>query len=195
MIDLDFLDMTAEQGGLSVVVLDDQPELTELEVEEKLARLSELNAEITAAQKRRDNFQSHYREKILKAEQNFETDTAEMRAEMDSLMTGLRRYAETHITGKTKHLKFPSGKLCLTKRDPQFFIGGVAVTNDNPTLIEIARKLDAELVKTQEVAAWGELKKRLEVDDNGNVCVKETGEVIPDMRARIEPDKFSVKPA
>ena len=27
MIDLDFLDMTAEQGGLSVVVLDDQPEL------------------------------------------------------------------------------------------------------------------------------------------------------------------------
>ena len=170
-------------------------ELTELEVDEKLARLSELNAEITAAQKRRDNFQAYYRAKIAKAEQNFETDTKELRAEIDSLMTGLRRFAERNITGKTKHLKFPSGKLCLTKQDPNFFIGGVAVTNDNPTLIEIARKLDGELVKTKEVVAWGELKKRLEVDDDGNVCVKETGEVIPDMRARIEPDKFSVKTA
>ena len=195
MIDLDFLDMTAEQGGLSVVVVDEQPELTELEVEEKLARLSELNTELDAAITRRDNFQRMYREKILKAGENYLTDTAEIRAEIDSLMTGLRRYAETHITGKAKHLKFPSGKLCLTKQSPQFFIGGVEVTNDNPTLIEIARKLDTELVKTQEVAAWGELKKRLQVDDDGNVYFKDTGEVIPDMRARFVPDRFSVTPA
>lgn len=195
MIDLDFLDMTAEQGGLSVVVLDEQTELTEVEVEEKLDRLGTLNAELDAAQKRRDTFQRMYRTKIAKADKNFIADTKEIRDEIGSLMHDLRRYAETHITGEEKHLKFPSGKLCLTKQTPQFFIGGVPVTNDNPKLIEIARKLDGELVKTKEVAAWGELKKRLEVDDDGNVCVAETGEVIPDMRARIVPDKFSVTPA
>lgn len=176
-------------------LLQEERELTELEVEERLERLSALNAELSAAQQRRDNFQAYYRTKIAKADENFIADTKELRDEIGSLMHDLRRFAERNITGKAKHLKFPSGKLCLTKQSPQFFIGGVAVTNDNPTLIEIARKLDGELVKTKEVVAWGEFKKRLEVDDDGNVCVKETGEVIPDMRARIVPDKFSVTPA
>lgn len=168
-------------------------ELSELEVEERLVRLSELNAEIEAARGRCERFKSHYRQKILHAEKNFETDTKEIRAEIDSLMQGLRRFAEQNITGKRKSIKFPSGTLQLTKQSPQFFIGGEAVINDNPKLIELARSLDGDLIQTKEVARWGELKKRLEVDDAGNVYFKDTGEVLADMRAKIIPDAFSIK--
>lgn len=176
-------------------LLQEERELTEIEVEERLERLSELNAEVEAARARCEAFKSHYRQKIIQAEENFELDTKEARAEIDSLMVELRRYAVAHITGKVKHLKFPSGKLCLTKQSPIFFIGGAPVINDNPKLIEVARNLDADLIQTKTVARWGELKKRLEVDDDGRVYLKDTGEVVPDMRAKIIPDEFTVKPA
>ncbi|MBR3747136.1 MAG: host-nuclease inhibitor Gam family protein [Selenomonadaceae bacterium] len=175
-------------------LLQEQRELSELEVEERLERLHELNAEIAAAQKRRDAFQMHYHLKIAKAEDNFQADTKEIRAEIDSLTDELRRYAETHITGKRKSIKFPSGTLSLTKNTPNFFIDGTPVTNDNPKLIELVRRLDENLIATKEIAKWGEFKKRLVVDGN-TVLLEETGEVIPDLRARTEPDKFSVTPA
>ena len=34
-----------------------------------------------------------------------------------------------------------------------------------------------------------------EVDDDGRVYLKDTGEVVPDMRAKLLPDDFTVKPA
>lgn len=182
-------------GGLSVAATDAVHELTEIEVEDCLERLSELKAEVEAARARCEAFKSHYRAKILQADKNFETDTAQARAEIDSLMVELRRFAMANITGKVKHLKFPSGKLCLTKQSPLFFIGGEAVINDNPKLIELVRNLDADLIQTKTVARWGELKKRLEVDGDGNVYLKDTGEVVPDMRAKLLPDEFTVKPA
>lgn len=176
-------------------LLQEERELSELEVEDCLVRLSELKAQVEAARARCEAFKSHYQQKIYQAEQNFETDTKELRTEIDSLMAELRRYAEAHITGKVKHLKFPSGKLKLTEQSPQFFIGGAPVINDNPKLIELARNVDAGLIRTKEVARWGELKKRLVVDDDGNVYFKDTGEVVPDMRAKIIPDEFTIKPA
>lgn len=169
-------------------------ELTELEVEERLERLHELNAEIERARERCEIFTSHYRQKIIQAEENFETDTFSLRQEIDSLMVGLRRFAETNITGKRKSIKFPSGTLQLTKQSPQFFIGGAAVDKDNPKLIELARSLDADLIQSKEVVRWSELKKRLEVDESGNVYLSDTGEIVPDMRAKIIPDKFSIAP-
>lgn len=175
-------------------LLQEQPELTELEVEERLERLSELNAEIAVAQKRRDAFQMRYHLKIAKAEDIFQADTKEIRAEIDSLTDELRRYAETHITGKRKSIKFPSGVLSLKKNTPNFFIDGAPVTNDNPKLIELVRRLDENLIATKEIAKWGELKKRLVVDGN-TVLLEETGEVVPELRARTEPDEFKVKPA
>ena len=195
MIDIEFFDeAAAEQGGLSVVVLDEQPELTEVEVEELLDRLSACQALIDTKRKSCDAMKAHYQAKIAKAEDIYEAETRYARAEIDSLTAELRRYAELNITGKKRSMKFPSGTLSFSKSQPQFFIDGQAVTNDNPKLIEIARKIDAELVKTKEVVAWGELRHRLVVDGTA-VYVKDTGEVITDLRARTEPDKFSVKPA
>lgn len=169
-------------------------ELTELEVEERLERLSELNEKIADAQKRRDTFQNHYRQKIARADDIFEQETEHLRAEIDSLTAGLRRFAEMNITSKKRSMKFPSGTLSFTKQQPQFFIDGVAVTNDNPKLIEIARKIDADLIATKEIAKWGELRRRLVVEGQ-TVYVKDTGEILTELRARTEPDKFSAKPA
>ena len=168
--------------------------LSELEVEEMLTRLSELNAEVEKERTRCEAFTLHYRKKILNAEKNFETDTKEIRAEIDSLTATLHRYAQANITGERKSIKFPSGKLTLKKQQPDFFIDGQAVTNDNPKLIELARQLDADLIATKEVARWGELKKRLVVDGD-TVVLKDTGEVVPELRAYTPPDDFKIKTA
>ena len=195
MTDVDFFKETAtEQGGLSVATLDEPPELSELEVEEMFYKVRALNNLIANEQKRRDAFQNHYREKIAKAEEIFEADTRYYRAELDALNATLRRFAEKNITGKKRSMKFPSGTLRFTKQQPNFFIDGVAVSNDNPKLIELARNLDADLIATKEIARWGELKKRLETDGD-TVYLRDTGEVIPELRAWTEPDKFSVETA
>ena len=173
-------------------LLQEERELTDVEVEERLEMLRELNEQIDSAAVRRDTFKQHYQQKIAKADEIFELDTKEFRAQVDELTEQLRRYAQTHITGKKKSLKFPGGTLCFTKQQPLFFIDGQVITNDNPTLIDLVRNSSPELIQTKETARWGEFKKRLEVIDDA-VYFKDTGECIPALRAQVEADKFSIK--
>lgn len=194
MLEKDFPD-TSTFEQINAVPFDEESELTEIEVEEMFGKVRALKNLIAEAQNRRDNFQTLYRQKIARAEEIFQTDTQYYRAELDAVTKRLRLFAEKNITGKKRSMKFPSGTLSFTKQTPQFFIGGQAVTNDNPKLIELARSLDAELIQSKETAKWGELKKLLTVDDDGNVLFKDTGEVIADMRAYTEPDKFKVETA
>lgn len=194
MLEKDFPD-TSTFEQINAVPFDEESELTEIEVEEMFGKVRALKNLIAEAQNRRDNFQTLYRQKIARAEEIFQTDTQYYSAELDAVTKRLRRFAEKNITGKKRSMKFPSGTLSFTKQTPQFFIGGQAVTNDNPKLIELARSLDAELIQSKETAKWGELKKLLTVDDDGNVLFKDTGEVIADMRAYTEPDKFKVETA
>lgn len=196
MIDVNFFEAAAQepQSGLNVAILDEQSEITEIEVEELLGKVHALEDCIAREQQRRDAFQNFYRMKIAKAEEIFQSDTKFYRERLAALTETLRRYTEANITGKRKSIKFPSGTLSLTKQAPHFFIGGDAITNDNPKLIEIARRIDDTLVATKEFAKWGELKKQLTVDGTA-VYVTETGEVVPELKARTEPDKFTIDKA
>lgn len=189
MLELQFEDMPE----ITLQTADTLPELTELEVEELLSRLGEINTSVASAKERCNAFVSHYTAKIERANKLFEAETAADRAEIAAITAKLERYALSHITGKKRSIQLPSGSLQLTKQQPKFFIGSLSAANNNPALIELARRIDTELVKVSETADWAKLKTRLKTDDEGNVYLKDTGELVPDMRAEFQPDKFTAK--
>lgn len=174
-----------------------ESDLTELEVDDLLDRAACLQDKIDAEQKRLDAFIAHFEAKIEKARENFTKATAPEQLELAAITDRLDRWARKNITGKRRSVDLPSGKLTLTKQQPLFYIEGERVTSDNPALIEIARNIDADLIKakTTETADWATLKKRLTVADDGTVYVTDTGEVLADMRVELRPDKFDFKTA
>lgn len=172
-----------------------ESDLSELEVDDLLDRAACLQDEIDAQQQRLDAFIAHYNAKIEKAHENFTSATKTQREELAIITDRLDRWARKHITGKRRSVDLPSGKLTLTKQQPLFYLEGERVTGDNPALIELARNIDADLVKTTETADWATLKKRLTVADDGTVYVNDTGEVLADMRVELRPDKFDFKTA
>ena len=199
MIDVDFFTEAAAEscGGLSAVVAGEEHELTEIEIEELLEKAADLQAAIDAEQKRLDDFIAHYNAKIERARENFAKATAPERLELAEVTNRLDRWARRNITGKKRSIDLPSGRLSLTKQQPLFYINGDKVTGDNPALIELARRVDTDLIKVQtvETADWAKFKKRLALDESGNVCIEETGEVLADMRVELRPDKFDFKTA
>lgn len=182
-----------DMPDIEIEELEALPELTEIEVEELLARLSEINANVKSAEERRDSFVNHYAAKIERAKALFYAETAADRAEIDSITDTLQRYTLRHLSGKKRSINLPSGTLQLTKQQPKFIIKGQVATNDNPVLIELARRIDTALVKVAETADWAKLKTLLKADVDGKVYLKDTGEILPDMQAEFQPDKFSIK--
>ena len=178
-------------------LLQEERALTVVEAEQRLERIRELNAQIDAARNRCEQLKMHYEAKIVRAQDICDEEISAPLAEIEFLTRELRRYAEANITGRKRSLDLPSGTLSLHKRQPIFYLDGQRVTGDNPALIELARNIDADLikVKTTEAADWAGLKKRLTVNDDGTVYVNDTGEVLADMRAQILPDDFKVETA
>ena len=198
MIDVDFFTAAAaEQGAMTVTVLDEEHELSFAEVEDILAEIRALKDLIAGKQAQYDSVVTYHQEKIERAKEICDKEIAPYCALLEEKTRHLRRFAEANITGKKRSLELPNGTLSLHKRQPIFYLGGQRVTSDNPALIELARNIDAELVKvkTTEAADWAGLKKRLTVADDGTVCVADTGEVLADMRAQILPDDFKVETA
>lgn len=198
MIDLEFFDTAAaEQGETTVTVLDEEHELSIVEVEETLEKIREINRLIESKQAQYDAVAAYHQEKIERAKEICDKETAPYRTLLEEEKLHLRRFAEANITGKKRSLELPSGTLSFRKRQPIFYLDGVKVTGDNPELIELARNIDADLikVKTTEAADWASLKKRLALDEAGNVYLEETGEVLAGMRAQILPDDFNIETA
>ena len=174
-----------------------ESDLSELEVDDLLDRAAFLQDKIDAQQKRLDAFIAHFEAKIEKARENFTKATAPEQLELAAITDRLDRWARKNITGKRHSVDLPSGKLTLTKQQPLFYIEGERVTSDNPALIALAKRLNPGLIKTQTVesADWSTLKKLLALDEDGNVYLEETGEVLADLRAELRPDKFDFKTA
>lgn len=182
---------------LEMIQVDKLPELSELEVDDLLTEAAALQAKIATEQQRLDAFVEHFMTKIERAQENFAKATEYDRAELANITDRLDCWARKHITGKKRSLTLPSGTLKLTRQQPQFLIDGEPAVNSNPVLIELARSIDAELIKskTVETADWATLKTRLSVDAEGNVYLRDTGELVSEMTAKILPDKFEFKTA
>ena len=87
---------------------------------------------------------------------------------------------------KAKTIKLPHGQLQLRAQQPAF-------EKNNDKLLAWIKKNGLSLIRVKEEADWGELKKQVDVTDDGTVIYKDTGEVVDGVTAEVRPPKFSVK--
>ena len=179
------------------------------EIEKKLAFASVLIEEILEDQREIDSLQ-----KIAKYEKEFEITKIEKRL-AESIETPQRRIDERkaiiqpiiqeYLAGKKKKsIKLSSGTVGFTKGSTVFSIADPGVypqeaifklDGKSPRLLEIIQQHGlSEYVVTKEVtyADWKKFKQSLNVTEEGKVITAE-GEVLPELTARVEPDKFYVK--
>ncbi|MDU2063748.1 MAG: host-nuclease inhibitor Gam family protein [Sporomusaceae bacterium] len=104
----------------------------------------------------------------------------------------LRPYAVLHLTGKSKTVSFPAGKISFRSADPKFYIGGQEVNGKNELLIGYVRQTCPDLIKTEEKADWTAFKETLAVTSQGKV-ISGDGEILDFIVAIEQPDKMTVK--
>lgn len=171
-------------------------DLTATDVEQLLEDITRQEKIIKAAEDKRDELIDHYQLKTLAAQQICDNETQQAREEISYLTDKLRSYAESHITGKKRSLKFPSGTLAFRKQSPKFFFSDdlKEANAKDDRLIHFVKHNAYEYlkVKVDESVDWAAFKAKLKIDGD-NVFYAETGELIDGLHAQIMPDKFTVQ--
>ena len=134
-------------------------------------------------------------------------ETEPLKAELESLKAVLAPYVEECTKNtKAKSISLPSGRAGFQKGSTVFAIADCGVypaeacaklDGKSPRLLEIVKQHGLnDYVATKEVTYtdWLRLKKSLNVTDEGKVITAEA-EILPELTARIEPDRFYVKAA
>ena len=134
-------------------------------------------------------------------------ETDPLKAELESLKAVLAPYVEEELKGKkAKSISLPSGRAGFQKGSTVFAIADCGVYHaeacakldgKSPRLLEIVQQHGlTDYVATKEVTYtdWLRLKKSLNVTEEGKVITAE-GEILPELTARVEPDRFYVKAA
>lgn len=145
---------------------------------------------IKAAQEDRDRLldivkykEAELAEKKAKIEADYDNDTG-------YLKQLLAAYMQTVPTRKTKTqstYKLVTGSLVMKQ-------GGYEYKRDETSLCEwLENNGYSDFVKVDKKAAWGELKKGTTVNEDGSVCISETGEIVEGVTAARKPDEFDVK--
>lgn len=120
-------------------------------------------------------------------EEENERDIRDIQFFTSHLEAYFRRLQNEGTLGKRKSYTLPNGTLQMRAAQPKF-------ERDDSRLLEWAVATgDDTLIKTKVEPAWGEIRKKLRVLDNGVVVHAETGEVVPGVTAVVEGDVFSVK--
>ena len=121
-------------------------------------------------------------EKVEAAEKRCENGTSFLTAK-------LAEYFETvpHKTTKTKEsYRLLSGTLAKK-------IGGVQLKPDNEKLLEFLKASgNTDMIRTKEEPAWGDYKKRLEINA-GQIVDTATGEIVEGVEIVEKPDSFIVE--
>ena len=134
-------------------------------------------------------------------------ETAPLKAELESLNALLAPFVEEYSKDKkAKSISLPSGRAGFQKGSTVFAIADYGVypaeacaklDGKSPRLLEIIQqhKLNKYVV-TKEVnyTDWKKFKQSLNVTGDGKVVTAE-GEILPELTAKVEPDKFYVKAA
>ena len=134
-------------------------------------------------------------------------ETEPLRLELDILKAMLLPFVEEELKGKkAKSISLPSGRAGFQKGSTVFAIAHPGVypaeacaklDGKSPRLLEIVKQHGLnDYVTTKEVTYtdWLRLKKSLNVTEEGKVITAE-GEILPELTARVEPDRFYVKAA
>ena len=167
--------------------------MTRIEAEQILTLIAEQKAQIAAEEKECQALIDFYCQKITRAQDICEKATREAKELVSYYTEQLREYAAENLVGKKRSVALPSGTLSFRKQSPKFYLNGKEFKNNDERLITVVKQIAPEYikVKTEEYTDWAKFKGKLLIVDDG-VVFEETGEFIPDMRGRIEPDKFTV---
>ena len=174
-----------------------------------------LIAEIVEKQRQIDNIESNAK-KIKEAQiaaitkkidEWRDKETEPLKAELESLKAVLAPFVEEELKGKkAKSISLPSGRAGFQKGSTVFAIADPGVypaeacaklDGKSPRLLEIIQQHKlTEYIVTKEYTYtdWLSLKKSLQVTDDGKV-VSQEGEILPELTAKVEPDRFYVKAA
>lgn len=98
----------------------------------------------------------------------------------------LRLFYYLNKPAKGKTIKLPNGTISMRSRDYEW-------ERDEAALLEWARANATQFVEHKPQLKWGELKRQLEVRPDGTVAFKETGEVVPGVRALEREPEFRVE--
>lgn len=161
-------------------------------IEQILTDIHALEETIRLAEVKRNQSVFFYRRCIAEADDVFRTDTADARFQLERLIGELKTYYDENPPLKGKSHKFAGGKFGYSKQTPKFFCDGKPAAANNPALLNYAKNYAPQFVKFKEFVDWASLKKELLVDD-GIVFRESTGETVPEIKAYVMPDKFSVK--
>ena len=144
-------------------------------------KIAEERAEYERLKELADEQIAAIQDKVDAAKRRFENGTAFL----TSCLSDYFRIVPHKSTKTTEKYRLLSGTLVLKK-------GGTKATTDDEKLVTWLKANGyADLVKVEESAKWGELKKKLTFA--GTVAtIKETGEIVEGVTAYEAPDTFSV---
>lgn len=98
-----------------------------------------------------------------------------------------REEVPTKKTTTQESITLPAGKIIKKFAKTEFRMpNGKSVTNskDDAKLIKEISDINYEFIKTKQEVDWTNLKKHLDVDDDGNVIYKDTGEFLESIVAQ-----------
>ena len=187
----------------------DMPILEEDEIERNLAFADEMIEEILKDQREMDSLQkvAKYKKEfaIAKVDKWLAESTEKIQSRIDERKAIIQPIIQEYLAGKKKKsVKLSSGTVGFTKGSTVFSIADYGVypaeacaklDGKSPRLLEIVQQHGLnDYVTTKEVTYtdWLRLKKSLNVTEEGKVITAE-GEILPELTARVEPDKFYVK--
>ena len=185
--------------------------LEEDEIEKKLAFASVLIGEILTDQREIDSLQktAKYEKEfqIAKIDKSLAESTEKIQSRIDEKKAIIQPIIREYLQGKKKKsVKLSSGTAGFKGGGVVFAIANYGVypaetcaklDGKSPRLLEIVQQHGLnDYVRTKEVSTvdWTQFKKSLNVTDEGKVITAE-GEILPELTARIEPDRFYVKAA
>lgn len=165
--------------------------LSVTDINSTLLKIREHEQNIANAKAKRDEEIAYFQQFIDNAKQNYDIDIAEDVYHIGELKKVLQAYFDANPPVGRKNHKFAAGSFGYNKAQTKFFFNGNEVNSGNDELVKFCFSNGLpEFVKTREFLDWANLKKNLDADDNGNVYLNSTGELIHELRAQ---KVFSVK--
>ena len=157
-----------------------------------LLKIHQHELNIANAKAKRDEEIAYFQKFIDNAKQNYDIDIAEDVYHIGELKKVLQAYFDANPPVGRKNHKFAAGSFGYNKAQTKFFFNGNEANANNPEFVNYCCCVNGlpQFIKVKEYLDWANLKKSLDADDNGNVYLASTGELIHELRAQ---KVFSVK--
>ena len=133
------------------------------------------------------SWEEHYNQQMERIRQREQRKIDRMNLYLRKYLMALRERGLTKATKTADSYALPSGTLKIKRgtwdyqRDPEALVNWLE-------LEELG-----EFVKIKKEPKWGDLKKLTVTMDNGDVAMKDSGEIVQGVRAVMKPDEFVIE--